>query len=100
MRYLPCGSDSTLTVMWVFALRACTNAPRNGPLSGPVTVPLIVAAGAASLVERSKRAATTPIDNHVNDRMASSRFHVLRCLAGTLSRARADIRAGIFANQP
>src|SRR5215472_7902715 len=72
MRYLPCGSDSTLTVMRVFALRACTNAPRNGALSGPVTVPLIVAAGAASLVERSKRAATTPIDNHVNDRMASS----------------------------
>src|SRR5205085_10403111 len=66
--------DSTLTVILVLALRACTNAPRNPALSGPVTVPEMVAAGAAAV---ARIVPAMPAANHVNDRMASSRgFHV------------------------
>src|SRR5579871_3919841 len=48
-RYLPALSDSTLTVILVLRLRACTKAPRNGLPSGPVTVPVMVAASAADI---------------------------------------------------
>src|ERR1700680_3761278 len=43
MWYRPLLSDSTMTVIFVFAFRACTKAARNGAPSGPVTVPVIVA---------------------------------------------------------
>src|SRR5216684_5921530 len=48
-RYLPALSDSTLTVILVLRLRACTKAPRNGLPSGPVTVPVMVAASAPEI---------------------------------------------------
>src|SRR5258706_9436386 len=48
-RYLPALSDSTLTVILVLRLRACTKAPRNGLPSGPVTVPVMVAASAPDI---------------------------------------------------
>src|SRR5262245_21598715 len=78
MVYLPSGCDSTLTVILVLALRACTKAPRNAALSGPVMVPEMVAADAASIVRIvTMRAPAMPAANHVIDRMASSRaFHV------------------------
>src|SRR6266853_866613 len=44
MRYRPLLSDRTMTVIFVFAFRACTKAARNGAPSGPVTVPVTVAA--------------------------------------------------------
>src|SRR5882757_6931743 len=43
MRYRPLLSDKTMTVIFVFAFRACTKAARNGAPSGPVTVPVMVA---------------------------------------------------------
>src|SRR6266849_4394632 len=48
-RYLPVLSDSTLTVILVLRLRACTKAPRNGLPSSPVTVPVMVAASAPDI---------------------------------------------------
>src|ERR1700716_2741500 len=68
MRKCPCGSDSTLTVILVLALRACTKAPRNGALSGPVTVPATVAACTSEPVATAT--ARIPTGNQVNDRMA------------------------------
>src|SRR5260370_30087936 len=53
-RCLPVLSDSTLTVILVLRLRACTKAPRNGLPSGPVTVPVMVAAStpdSAAMIE-------------------------------------------------
>src|SRR5262249_3328391 len=53
--YLPALSERTLTVILVFALRACTKAPRNAAPSGPVTLPLMLAASAMA-VERANEA--------------------------------------------
>src|SRR6266404_5700006 len=43
MRYRPLLSDNTMTVIFVFAFRACTKAAREGAPSGPATVPAMVA---------------------------------------------------------
>src|SRR5579864_9326889 len=47
-----------MTVTWVFAFRAFTNAARNGLPSGPVTLPVTVAPNA--IVEMSPMALTNP----------------------------------------
>src|SRR6516165_10163161 len=60
--YLPALSESTLTVIFVLALRAWTKAPRNAAPSGPVTEPLMLAAS-ATVLERANEA-----------RVASARF--------------------------
>src|SRR6516165_283090 len=53
--YLPALSESTLTVIFVLALRAWTKAPRNAAPSGPVTEPLMLAAS-ATVLERANEA--------------------------------------------
>jgi len=66
-RYLPAVSDSTLTVILVLRLRACTKAPRNGLPSGPVTVPVMVAASAPDIAAMTE---PTPNIRRVIARMA------------------------------
>src|SRR6516164_8363492 len=71
MRYLPALSESTLTMILVFALRACTKAPRTAAPSGAVTVPDTVAASAV-LIGKAK-GANTPRSSRAAERMAFPR---------------------------
>src|SRR5262249_31945450 len=75
MRYLPALSESTLTMILVLALRACTKAPRTAAPSGPVTVPDTVAASAALIA--NAKGANTPRSSRAAERMAFPR--VCRC---------------------
>src|SRR5450631_4510498 len=78
MAYLPWLSESTLTVILVLRLRACTKAPRNPLPSGPVTVPAMVAASAADTAAQPAIAKTKPSVERVTAAMASS-SHELFC---------------------
>src|SRR5437588_7331087 len=68
MRYLPALSESTLTLIFVLALRACTKAPRNAAPSGPVMVPEMLAASA--MVVESANEARIASAIFAGDRMA------------------------------
>src|ERR1700682_4061227 len=88
MWYRPLLSDSTMTVIFVFAFRACTKAARNGAPSGPVTVPEIVAAY-ANEAEITIALTKPRMFLSLNGCIRPPLSHYLRCLhAGTRTKIR------------
>ena len=86
-RYLPVLSESTLTVILVLALRACTKAPRNAAPSGPLTVPVMLAASARHVesaneprIASAMFAAGRMAFPHVCCRGASLSAHAASCI--------------------